>query len=168
MSCERVAAAPLEASAADMCVVSDAAATKKTLELTKPTLQLRVSMHWRREACGEHGRELHRHRLASFTLFGSIWKHVGHSLAMAQHRRQGKSQNQNQIYSLITDYINLLAVDTQGTKDDSLKQQPQAVAPSLAGIIGGGWGLWGPKGVVGWLAAHARSLRGGHSLCDTL
>jgi hypothetical protein len=80
-----------------MCVVSDAAATKKTLELTKPTLQLRVSMHWRREACGKHYRELHRHRACFFHTF---WKHVGHSLAMAQHRRQGKSQNQNQIYSL--------------------------------------------------------------------
>eukprot|EP01046_Picozoa_sp_COSAG06_P093308 COSAG06_NODE_39499_length_411_cov_25.612179_1_plen_43_part_01 len=32
-------------------------------------------------------------------------------------------------------YKSLLAIHTQGGKDNSLKQQPQAVVPSLAGII---------------------------------
>jgi hypothetical protein len=34
-----------------------------------------------------------------------------------------------------TRYKSLLAIHTQGGKDNSLKQQPQAVVPSLAGII---------------------------------
>ena len=61
--------------------------------------------------------------------------------------REGATTDRMQI----TDYINLLAVDTQGTKDDSLKQQPQAVAPSLAGISWGG-GEMGAEG--GRRAAH--------------
>ena len=64
----------------------------------------------------------------------------------------------------ITDYINLLAVDTQGTKDDSLKQQPQAVAPSLAGIIyflGGSMGAEGGRGLAGCACSLAADIRDG-------
>lgn len=49
-------------------------------------------------------------------------------------------------------YINLVAVRTQGRKDDSLKHQPQASgAPSLAGIgVGGGvYGVEGGRGLAG-------------------
>jgi hypothetical protein len=74
-----------------------------------------------------------------------------------------QSTRSGQIASSVLDRyrcINLLAVDTQGTKDDSLKQQPQAVAPSLAGIS---WGSMGAKGGRG-LAGCACSLAARRSL----